>query len=191
MAQNSMSTIITLGIFGAAAYALYEWLNSECATAGSMFYGGSICSTLGIPGTTAAAAAPAATSAAPIVATTPPAAASVTVPTATLSSKLQAWANANGFGPAYTENSGDPPGQLNSDHWNAIYQIVTGALADSNTMNAVFWPNGRPASIASYPVYTAQQFVQMLAASGNSAYAGLSGLSANRVPMGLIHRGAW
>ena len=26
MAQNSMSTIITLGIFGAAAYALYEWL---------------------------------------------------------------------------------------------------------------------------------------------------------------------
>jgi hypothetical protein len=44
------------------AYALYEWLQTQCATSGSDFYGGSLCSSL-FPTTTVAAAATVATAA--------------------------------------------------------------------------------------------------------------------------------
>lgn len=54
MAKDAMGSIITLAVVGAAAYALYEWLQSQCTTLGSSLYGGTICSF--VPGITVAAA---------------------------------------------------------------------------------------------------------------------------------------
>jgi len=41
--KGATGSIITLAIVGAAAYALYEWLLSQCETSGSSLYGGTIC----------------------------------------------------------------------------------------------------------------------------------------------------
>jgi hypothetical protein len=58
MAQsNAVGTIVTLGVIGAAAWALYEWLSKECTTLGSSMIGGSVCNTLfPVPASTGAPA---------------------------------------------------------------------------------------------------------------------------------------
>lgn len=196
------SNLITLGILAAAAYALYEWLSTECSTIGSSMYGSSICGY--IPGVTvpvaaaAPASAPTTVSSSPVVATAPITATAsptpVPAPSIPVSTQMQNWANANGMGSGYIENgnSTNAPGLLDADHWELIYQYVTGNALPGSLTDSIFFPNGRPANIAQNPVYSAQQFVSMLVSGGGSAYAGLSGIGyANRVPMSLIHRGAW
>jgi hypothetical protein len=54
--SNAVGTIITLGVIGAAAWALYEWLSTQCSTATSSLYGGSICGF--IPGAASSSATP-------------------------------------------------------------------------------------------------------------------------------------
>jgi hypothetical protein len=200
MAQSSpVGSIITLGVLAAAAYALYEWLSSECSTVGSTLYGGTICGLL--PGTTVAAAPVTAPLTgtqqvqvtAPAVTTPPPASLNPVPPPITstsLSTQLQNWANANGMGSSYIENgnSANPPGQLDADHWLAIYSYVTGNTVNPTQAGQLFFPNGRPANVAQNPVYSASEFVSILSALGGQ-YSGLSGI--NRIPMGMIHRGLW
>jgi hypothetical protein len=192
------SNIITLAVFAAAAYALYEWLSNECSTIGSSMYGSSICGF--IPGITPAPVAVAAPVSTPVTVSSPPVVATAPItatapaptPAIPVSTQMQNWANANGMGANYIENgnSANAPGLLGADHWELIYQFVTGNAIPSAISGPIFFPNGRPAITADEPVYTAQQFVQMLVSGGGSAYAGLSGY-VNRVPMSLIHRGAW
>jgi hypothetical protein len=45
--NNAMNTFLTLGILGAAVYLAWEWLQSACASGGSL-YGNSMCSMFGI-----------------------------------------------------------------------------------------------------------------------------------------------
>lgn len=85
MNSNSTSNLIWIAAAAAAAYALYEWLQSQCALTTSSFYGGSICSALGLPAaaavtttTTTPAAAPA-----PLTTTSPNVAAAQATSTAT------------------------------------------------------------------------------------------------------------
>jgi hypothetical protein len=67
--KNATGTIITLAVVGGLAYALYEWLLSECETTGSSLYGGSICGM--VPGVNIPVAAASATPT--LAATTTPA----------------------------------------------------------------------------------------------------------------------
>ena len=207
MAQNSpVGSIITLGVLAAAAYALYEWLSSECVSGGPLQQMSPplnwLCALTPSATATPVIAAPATTpttvASSPVTVTTPITSTPVATPTPAVSipvsTQMQNWANANGMGSGYIENgnSANPPGQLDADHWELIYQYVTGNAIPASISGPIFFPNGRPADVSQNPVYTAPQFIQMLVSGGGSAYAGLSGIGyANRVPMSLIHRGAW
>jgi hypothetical protein len=192
MAQsNAVGTIITLGVIGAAAWALYEWLSSQCSTPGSSLYGGSICGF--IPGVTVSASTPATTSGATAgtpattaAATTAPA---VTQTTATLSNATSPgapFAAGDNFqlvitGPANSpvvgtaSQNGAVSSSTNFGTTNASGQlIITGGWGAGDVGS---WQE-------TWQVGTATP----AALNFSIAAAGVSGLSSNRVPIGQIHR---
>lgn len=177
MAQGngSVGTIITLGVLGAAAYALYEWLVSQCETSGSAFYGGSICQSLiGTPlaTTTPVAATPVATPAT----TTPVSQPSTTQPAAT-SSLANTLLQAAGFSSAVQT--------LTPDQWGFYYNNLPGKTAvPPSTFDQMLAYLGLSDATRGTQV-TVNQFVAALNSQGLS---GLRGLAGNLIPMGMIHR---
>ena len=170
--SGAFGDIVMLGLFGGAAYIAWNWWSSLSAPV--------------VAATTPAA--PATTAPPPNPPTTP-----VTItnlaptPTSPVSTQMQNWANSNGMGASYIENgnSANPAGQLDADHWSAIYTFVTGNTIDGGAFDSVFFPQGRPADVSMNPVYTAPQFIHMLVAGGSAAYAGLSG-PAKLVPVPML-----
>jgi hypothetical protein len=185
MAKDAFGDILVLGLLGGAAYLAWNWWSSLSVAAPAA----------AVPSTTPTTPATSLPEVAPQAGTT--AASQIqnlittgnpgTTPFIPLSQQLQLWASANGMGITYVENgnTANPPGQLDADHWSAIYTTVTGNTIDGTLFDSTFFPNGRPASASSNPVYTSTQFVQMLAATGG-AYAGLSGPAPRLIPVPVI-----
>lgn len=190
MANNTTGTLITLGIVGAAAWALYEWLSSECSTSGSSLYGGTVCgflTPLGI-GTPAPASTPATTT---TTSSTSPASTAPAVTTAVLTNLTapgQPFAAGDSFqlvvtGPANSQvtgtasQNGAVTSSTNFGTTNASGQLVITGGWDSTDVGS--W-------VESWQVGSATP-APLTFNIGAAGVAGLRGI--NRIPMGVIHRG--
>jgi hypothetical protein len=183
MANSSLGTIIGLGVAAAAAYALYEYLQSACASGGSMA-GGTVCGFLSPLGITPAAVSVAAT-------TQGSTAAPVAKTTATLTNVTapgQPFAAGDNFqllvtGPANSpvigtaSQNGAVTSSTNFGTTNSAGQFLTTGSWDSTDVGA--W-------VESWQVGSATPASLVFSIAGS----GVSGLGAiNRIPRGLIHRG--
>jgi hypothetical protein len=58
--------------------------------------------------------------------------------------------------------------KLNADEWGYYYNQLPGKSIPSATADSLFWPNGRPATTAEYPLFTAEDYLAALTTKGLS-----------------------
>jgi hypothetical protein len=188
--DGAVGTIIGIGVFAAAAFALYEWLQSQCSTSGSTLYGGSICGTLSNIGLAPVSVVAPLTTAASVV-SAPSVPTQTTAVLSNLTSPGQPYAVGDSFqllvtGPpnqpviGSASQNGNVTSSTNFGNTDANGQlIVTGSWGPGNAGSWVeSWQVGSaaPASLT----FT-------IAPSG---VAGL-GSGSNRIARGLINRGSY
>jgi hypothetical protein len=133
----------------------------------------------------------------PVAITTPPAPSASGLSTAGSLAALSLAAQAASEG---LPNAGTAT--LNADQWNYYYGHVPAFLPSVSggavnpgflipNLDAIFFPNGRPANTSNYTQYTAGQFIAALQNAGLN-WSGLSGLGDYYgIPVSAIHQGRY
>ena len=197
MAKDNMTgTLITVGVLGAAAYLLYEWLQNQCSTPGSTLYGDFICNALGTPAVIQTAPAPPVQQpTGPTIQTSGGIAVTATLTdlthpggpytagdnwqlliTGPPNSPVVGTGSQNG-----ATSSSTPFGQTDS---NGNF-ILTGSWDATNVGSWVeSWQVGNAPP-------TPLNFTVIAAPAGTSGLLGLDDFGGNRIPMQFIHGGIW
>lgn len=195
MAKDSLTgTLITVGILGAAAYALYEWLQSQCSTPGSTLYGDFVCNAIGTPAVIATA---------PQVPTGP---ASVPPPSGAIAvtAMLTDTTRPNGpyiagdnFQLVITGPPNSPVVATGSQNGALSSSTPFGSTdANGNLIITGTWGAGNIGSwVESWQVGNAPpvplNFTIIAPPTGTSGLFGLGEFAVNRIPVGLIHGGVY
>jgi|SRR5579871_1102551 len=156
--------ILKFGLIAGGAWLLYEMFFSTPAPAAAST------SSTGSTGSSSTSGTSSTSSSSAAVTVNPTTVAALQAAAATQPTMSGGMGTADQFSYLWTNNLGKP--------------AISGT-----TFDAIFFPNGRPANTAQYPLYTAQQFVQALATAGLSGYKGL-GFVTMPLPLMLLRTGS-